>query len=155
MPLDTCKFITGVALILRKNDEIFLYKRNIVGKIAYGSFALPGGTVEFHETIKQAACREAAEELGITINEKDLVTVHIQRIREKYDKITNQIQQILMLYFVEVIKWEGELQNLEPHKHSDLGWFEIDNLPQNLFSLNASALHDIKHGTFCSEHGWL
>jgi hypothetical protein len=60
-----------------------------------------------------------------------------------------------MLYFVEVIKWEGELQNLEPHKHSDLGWFEIDNLPQNLFSLNASALHDIKHGTFCSEHGWL
>ena len=70
MTLDTCRFITGVALILKKDNKILLFKRNIPGKIAYGSFALPGGTVEHNESIKQTACREAAEEIGIKIDEK-------------------------------------------------------------------------------------
>lgn len=44
--LDVCKFVTGVALILKKDNKILLFKRNIPEKIAYGFFALPGGTVE-------------------------------------------------------------------------------------------------------------
>jgi 8-oxo-dGTP pyrophosphatase MutT (NUDIX family) len=152
---DSCKILTGAVLILKRDNKILLFKRNIPGKIAYGYFALPGGTVEHHETVKQAACREAAEELGITIIEKDLSIVHMLRLREKYDKETNQTKQILMLYFVISFHWNGEPMNLESHKHSELGWFDIDNLPQNTFALNMLALNDIKRGTFYSEHGWL
>ena len=50
--LDTCKIITGAALILKENNKILLLKRNIPDQIAFGSFALPGGAVENNETIK-------------------------------------------------------------------------------------------------------
>jgi 8-oxo-dGTP pyrophosphatase MutT (NUDIX family) len=90
-----CKIITGVTLILKKDNKILLFKRNIPDKIAYGFFALPGGTVERHETVKQAACRKAEEEIGVRIAESDLSVIHMLRLREKYDKATNQTNQHL------------------------------------------------------------
>lgn len=148
---DLSKIVTGVTLILKRDNEILLFKRNISGKIAYGCFALPGGTVEHNETVRQAACREATEEIGITIVEKNLSLVHMLRLREKYDAATNQTQQILMLYFMEVSHWQGEPINLEPHKHSELAWFEVDKLPENTFNLNKLALEDIRQGKFYEE----
>ncbi len=146
--------IVGVATIFEKDSKILLLKRNMPGKIAYGSFALPGGTVEHDETVKKTVCREAAEELGITVAEKDVSIVHMLRLREKVDIATNQTQQILILYFARVSNWQGEPQNLEPDRHSDLTWFDIHNLPSNLFPLNMLALNHIKQGNFYSEHGW-
>lgn len=154
MLFENCKIITGVALILKKDGKILLYRRNIKGKIAYGSFALPGGTVEHDETVVRTAVREAAEEIGVIIDEKDVAIVHVHRLREKFDAATGVTNQILMLYYAEVNKWVGEPQNLEPHKHSELAWFDLHELPENLFPLNAQALEYIKQGTFCSEHGW-
>ncbi len=154
MNLDSCKIVTGATLILKKDGKILLFKRNIPGKIAFGCFALPGGTVEHNETVRRAACREAAEEIGIEIAENDLSIVHMLRLREKYVAKTNQTTQILMLYFMEVSHWNGEPTNLEPHKHSELAWFEIDRLPSNIFHLNKLALDDIKNGKFYGEYGW-
>jgi len=150
----SCKIVTGVTLILKKDNKCLLFKRNMPNKIAYGFFCLPGGTVEHDETVKQAACREAEEEIGITVVESDLSIVHMLRLREKYDSDTNQTQQILILYFAEVANWSGEPTNLEPHKHSDLSWFASNNLPTNTFALNLLALDEIKKGNFYSEHGW-
>jgi 8-oxo-dGTP diphosphatase len=154
MTMKSCKFVTGVALILRRDTTILLFKRNIPGKIAFGSFALPGGTVENNETVKQAACREAAEEIGITIALEDVSIVHMLRLREKYDASTDETNQILLLYVAEIKKWKGEPHNLEPHKHSDLIWSDFNDLPLNLFPLNQHVLNDIKNGEFYAEHGW-
>lgn len=151
---DMCKIVTGVALILKKDNKILLYRRNIKGKIAFGSFAFPGGTVEHNETVLQTACREAAEEIGVRIEEKDVSIVHIHRLREKYDVTTGQTNKILILYYAEINAWVGEPQNLEPHKHSELAWFSINELPENLFPLNAQALEYVKKGAFYSECGW-
>lgn len=151
---ETCRIITGVALILKKDDNILLLQRNIPGKIAHGMFALPGGMVEHGETIKQTACREAAEELGVSFAKEDVSLVHMLRLREKYNEETKQTTQILMLYFAQVTRWEGEPQNLEPHKHSGLAWFEMHKLPATLFPLNAHALADIQQGIPYGEYGW-
>jgi 8-oxo-dGTP diphosphatase len=56
---------------------------------------------------------------------------------------------------MKVSQWTGEPINLEPHKHSELGWFEIDNLPHNIYELNLLALQDIQKGIFHSEYGWV
>lgn len=55
---------------------------------------------------------------------------------------------------MEVSCWKGEPTNLEPHKHSELAWFDKDLLPPKIFYLNKLALEDIKHGKFYGEHGW-
>lgn len=60
-----------------------------------------------------------------------------------------------MMLIYEASRWEGEPTNLEPPKHSELGWFEINNLPQNTFALNLLALDDIKKENFYGEHGWI
>lgn len=151
---DTCRILTGVALILKKNGHVLLHQRNIPHRVAYGMYAFPGGTVEHSETLKQTAVREAAEELGISIKEDDVKIVHVLRFREKYDPIKGNTQQILILYFAEIGSWIGEPQNLEPDKHSNLGWYDIDNLPKNMFPLNTFAMNDIKQGIYYGEHGW-
>lgn len=152
--MNPCAFFTGVALILKKDNKILLYKRNMPEKIAFGYFAFPGGTVENNETVIQTACREAAEEIGIEIDEKDVSIVHVLRLREKFDPVTNETHQIVILYFAEIRQWSGEPQNLEPDKHTDLTWFDISELPQNLFPLNKQVLHSIENSIFYAESGW-
>lgn len=149
-----CKIITGIVLIIKKDNKILCLKRNMPEKIGYGTFGLPGGTVEHNESIKQAACREAAEELGIKIEEEDLEIVHFLRLKEKVNPETKHATQILMLYFAEVKKWHGNPRNREPHKHSELAWFDIACLPDNLFYLNREALTSIKSGKSYAEYGW-
>jgi len=154
MANNMCKVVTGVVLILEKDNKILLFKRNMPNKIAYGKFCLPGGTVEHNESIIQTVSREAYEEIGIVINPCDVQIVHLQRLREKYDLVSQVTEQILMLYFAVITFWKGEPKNLEPEKHSDLGWFDKDALPQNMFEYNVLGLNDIKSSIPFSEYGW-
>ncbi len=154
MDTTLCTVITGVVLILQKENRILLFKRNMPNKIAYGKFALPGGTVEHDESIVQTACREAYEEIGIIIDPSEVQIVYLQRMREKIDPKTQQTQQILFLYYAHIRTWQGEPHNLEPEKHSDLAWFDINALPQTIFEYNVFALEDIKKGIPFAECGW-
>ena len=55
---------SSILLIKRKNDP---YK---------GSWALPGGFVEYGETVENAAVRETKEETGLDVKLKELVGVY-------------------------------------------------------------------------------
>ena len=54
--------------------------------------------------------------------------------------------------FYEASKWEGEITNVEPHKCSDLSWFPIDNLPENIIPVIKSTLNKVKDGEYYSEY---
>ena len=63
---------TDFILIKRKNDP---FKNH---------WALPGGFVEYGETVETAAIREAKEETNIDVELLDLVNVYSKPDREKY-----------------------------------------------------------------------
>ena len=65
------------ALILKQADTVFLLKRSADAKYAPGLYHLIGGRVEVGENFRQAIVREAREEVGIIIDEKDLVFKHV------------------------------------------------------------------------------
>lgn len=54
----------GIVLVERKNDPY------------QGYWAIPGGFVEYQETVEDAARREAEEETGLKVELKDLVGVY-------------------------------------------------------------------------------
>ncbi len=108
-------------LILYNRGKILLLKQT---KPKGGNYTLVGGTVEAMEFARPALIREAFEEAGIILKEKNLQLVHVLH------KIKNQQHRIIM-YF-KAHQWEGKLQTREPHKFKKAEWFDIDNLPSKL-----------------------
>ncbi len=112
----------GVGVFIIKGDKVLLGKRkNAHGANEYGG---PGGHLEHGETIEQTALRETAEECGIKIRNLRMLCVS--------DLLTYFPKHYLDIGFA--AEWEsGEPQVLEPHKLESWGWYDLDNLPKNLF----------------------
>lgn len=69
------------SVVLIQNHEVALIKRNWNGKIYY---VFPGGGIEKGETPKQAAKREAYEELGVQVSIGDLLTILDSKGKQYY-----------------------------------------------------------------------
>ena len=67
------KFFTGGFLFNPKTNEVLLHKRDMKTEINPGQWGFFGGLSEDNETPKQCCIREWKEELGITVDEKDLI----------------------------------------------------------------------------------
>ena len=81
------------------------------------------GHVEEGETASQAVCRELLEETGLVAKPEDALFLHVaHRIKEPayYD------------FYFEIRRWEGEPAIREPDKCSDMAWFSVDGLPQDM-----------------------
>ena len=113
-----------VGIILIKNNECLLIKRHNTDWAA-GSWNFPGGLLEKDESLPAAAAREAHEELGIKIDPATLTLVHVLQVTAS----TVNTKDIFGFYFTTTI-WSGEPINNEPHRHSEIGWFHFDALPE-------------------------
>ncbi len=69
------------SVVLIQNHEVALIRRNWNGKIYY---VFPGGGIEKGETPKQAAKREAYEELGVQVSIGDLLTILDSKGKQYY-----------------------------------------------------------------------
>lgn len=83
------------------------------------------GHVEAGESVLAAACREALEELGITIAPADLVPLcAMHRTARNSLAIDERVD-----FFFECWQWSGEPRLREADKAADLQWFALDALP--------------------------
>jgi 8-oxo-dGTP diphosphatase len=88
--------------------------------------AAAAGHVEADESVFAAACREAAEEVGVKIEPADLeplTTMH--RTHANHDPIDERVD-----FFFGCHRWAGEPRLLEAAKAADLGWFPLAALPE-------------------------
>jgi 8-oxo-dGTP pyrophosphatase MutT (NUDIX family) len=77
------------------------------------------------EAVFAAACREAAEEVGVKIDEGDLeplTTMH--RTHGNHEPVDERVD-----FFFGCHRWVGEPQLLEAAKAADLRWFPLAALP--------------------------
>ena len=118
------KIIPAVYLILKRGNQVFLMRRYQTG-YADGYYSLPAGHVDGNETFTQAMVREAAEEAGLGILTENLRVVHfIHRLSEP------ESERLDVFFVCEI--WDGEPTINEPDKCDDVGWFDINNLPENI-----------------------
>lgn len=119
--------VPAVSGIILNGDQVLLVKRaKFPGK---GFWSLPGGRVEFGETLEQALIRELKEELGIRAQIQELIGV--------YDAIGAGYHFVIACYLV---RMEGN-----PVPGSDIleiGWFHPDQLSS--IQITPTALRALK-----------
>lgn len=144
------KTLSAVQLILIKDtengEEVLFQKRQNTG-YADGFYDLSAcGHVEENESMKMALCREAKEELDITINPDDLEFVCM--IHKNTDGYTYYNG-----YF-KALKWSGDIKINEPEKNAELKWININELPDNVVDDRKEAIYNYKNKIKYSEFGW-
>lgn len=66
------KAILTVGVVIKKDNKILLVQHGEKSSHLTGTYGLPAGRVEPNETLIEACIREAKEETGLTLDEKEL-----------------------------------------------------------------------------------
>lgn len=143
--------VPAVYLVFRRNGSILLLKRANTGYMD-GQYSLPAGHVDGSEPARDAAVREAQEELGLTLNADDLRLVHTMHRSVNAEDKGGQHERI-DLYF-EATTWNGEPQNAEPHKCDELRWSSIAELPDDTVPEVRQALEKIAASETYSDYNF-
>ena len=122
--------------------EVLLQLRRGTGYLdGYWAMAA-AGHVEADESVLDAACREAAEELGVSITPDDLQPLcAMHRTAGNHDPIDERVD-----FFFAVCRWGGEPRLVEPDKAAELGWFALDALPEPVVPHERFVLDGLRTG---------
>src|ERR1700684_568817 len=142
MSTETLKPQVGVAVVVMREGKVLLGLRR--GSHGAGTWALPGGHLEWGETVETCARREVKEESGL-----DLGLV-------RQGPYTNDIMAAegkhYITCFVEADALAGEARILEPTKCERWAWFDWYVMPEELFqplktlALSGYVPDDLKRG---------
>lgn len=111
----------GCEIFLRQGNTILLGKRkNCYGD---GSWALPGGHVEYGESLIACAQRELLEELGIQAVAPQLIVIT--------DNIDERGHYLHASFLVE--QYTGTIQCMEPDLCFAWQFFDLAQLPEPIF----------------------
>jgi 8-oxo-dGTP diphosphatase len=131
--------------LLNNRNEVLLFRR-INAAFGNNEYSLIGGKIDAGETARQALIREAEEEIGIHITQKDLTLVHT--LHKKGET------SIFFVCVFTTSQWQGQPTNREPAKHADLRWFPLDDLPKNTLSTHRHIIERVRKNINYSEDGW-
>lgn len=101
-----------------------------------GYWAIQGGAVEFGETIEAAIKREVKEELGV---ESEVVTLLGVTDHILPDEEVHWVAPVFLMKIT-----AGTPQNIESHKHRDLRWFSLNDLPDKITLTTRYAVEFLK-----------
>jgi 8-oxo-dGTP diphosphatase len=138
------RFPATVHLFFFRRGQILLLRRYQTG-YRDGEYSVPAGHLDGNETVRAAAQREAAEEVGVRIETGDIGFSSVMHRNEGDERVD---------FFVEVRAWDGEPFNNEPHKCDELRWVDLHALPSNMIPYVRRAIENHEHGVHFDEFGW-
>lgn len=104
-----------------------------------GKWANHGGAIELWETVEEALYREIGEELGVRPVEPRLLKAYSG---PEFRHVYPNGDQVMV---VDLVHWchgfDGELR-LQPEEVTEVRWFPLDGLPENILAHNLIALKD-------------
>ena len=129
---------TGVGIVIIKDNKVLLghrcSKKDTGGIYEPDTWTLPGGKQEVDETILETAVRETKEETNLDISDLEVFGAD--------DDIS--IDRHFVTLYVLARKYSGELKAMEPEKENEWKWFDLDNLPENMYSPSEKTLKVLK-----------
>jgi 8-oxo-dGTP diphosphatase len=117
----------GVVVVVKNSGKILLGKRLV--KVGYGQWGLPGGHLEYGESLTAGAKRELLEETGLKVD--DLEFINITNDPRSGGKDSDDEHWIHFVFLAKGVR--GEPKNTEPDKCEGWEWFSSDKLPKPIF----------------------
>lgn len=144
------KIKCAVVLILTKMENgkeyVLLLKRQNTG-ILDGKYDISCcGHLEKGETLKEAIVRETKEEIGIIVSKDNLhysSTIHCDFEGDEY---------LLVAFYTN--QYEGTPKIMEPDKSSELAWFPIHELPNEIADNRRIMIENYLNQNLYSEFGF-
>jgi 8-oxo-dGTP diphosphatase len=112
----------GVGVLIVDGTKVLLGKRN--SSHGVGTFAAPGGHLEFGEDIIACAKREVFEETGLELSDFTLGPYVNSIFSDEKHYVT---------LFVIAEYTGGKIENKEPDRCEGWEWYELSKLPSPLF----------------------
>jgi len=115
--------ITACAVIYREGSdghEIMVARRALTKKFLPGKFELPGGHIDFGETLEDGLCRELKEELDIDVAIGDVVGAFT------YVNEVKRSHSVEIIFFAKLA--DGCLPKINPADHSEVVWVNQNSL---------------------------
>lgn len=112
--MDKIQKITAV-IFLHKDGKLFLCKRSNSKTLFPGQFEVPGGHIEFGETLEEGLKREIREELGIEINLGEIFNAFA------YLSYNNTAHSVEADYLA-TMKAPNQEIKLNPEDHTEYKW---------------------------------
>jgi ADP-ribose pyrophosphatase YjhB (NUDIX family) len=116
----------GRILLIRRSDD--------------RTWALPGGTMELGETLRECAVREVREEAGLRVHEVTPFGLYT-RARDWLPNPYGHTYQYISL-MCRIDRYDGELERVTDES-VDAGWFSPEALPGGTGGLVVRALQDL------------
>lgn len=114
----------GIGVLIFKDGKVLLGKRK--SSHGAGEFCGTGGHFEYMESFEGCAKRETLEEAGIEIENIQFLCL-------------NNVKEYAPKHYVDIgltADWKsGEPKVMEPEKLESWNWYDINNLPEPLFSM--------------------
>jgi len=137
------QFLVAVHAFFIKDEEILLLKRANTGYMD-GHFSVPAGHVDGGESIWKAMQREIKEEVDVEVKEVHQ-PIHVMHRIDK-SKGEERID-----YFFLIKDWQGLIKIGEIEKCSELKWFKLWQLPEDIIPYIKFALQKMQDGVLFSE----
>jgi 8-oxo-dGTP pyrophosphatase MutT (NUDIX family) len=135
----------GTLVLIEKEGKILLLKRQNTG-YRDGWYNPPGGHLDEGESLRRSAAREAFEETGITVLQKDLDCINVMH------KFENDGDSVM--FTMKAKRWKGTPANMEPKVCGGIGWFRAERLPKKTIPYVRHLIKNIRSNVFYSEFGW-
>lgn len=135
--------VPAAYVLLRRGSEVLLQLRRGTGYMDGHWACAAAGHVEAGESVFDAAIREAAEELAITIDPADLEPLTgMHRTGRNGLPIDERVD-----WFFACSRWTGTPSLTEPDKAAELRWFDLGSLPEPVVPHEEFVLEGLRAGT--------
>ncbi|MFA5023254.1 MAG: NUDIX domain-containing protein, partial [Candidatus Paceibacterota bacterium] len=102
---------------------------------------LPGGKLEWGESFETGATREVGEETGINIKNPQVISVHNNK---------NEHAHFVTIGLL-ASDWEGEAKVVEPDEIVDWQWFDLKQLPEQIYFPSQEVIENYQQEKFYIE----